>query len=138
MKRQTAVPAMAGALASMLTLFSPVAFADQQPQGPVSVTVTNTASNPVPTKPQGTTQVSGVVDVLSMPPVTGSVSVANAPTVNLAPGSTVAVSGSVSIANQPAVSLAPNTAVEIAAGLAIIHLFSWIAPPCAPSAGSRS
>jgi hypothetical protein len=83
-------------------------------QGTATVNVSNTATNPVPTKAQGTTQVSGAVDVLSAPPVTGSVAVSNQPTVNLAPGNTVAVSGTVNVASQPPVSLAPGTSVGIA------------------------
>ncbi len=79
-----------------------------------SVGVTNTAANPVPTTAQGTTHISGAVDVLSAPPVTGSVAVSNQPTVNLAPGSTVAVSGTVNVASQPPVRLAPGTSVGIA------------------------
>jgi hypothetical protein len=89
------------------------AYADGVTLLPVNVKVVNTNANPVPTAPQGTTQVSGAVDIVSAPPITGSVAVNNEPTVNLAPGSSVAVSGSVNVANEPTVNLAAGATVGI-------------------------
>src|SRR3954466_915069 len=96
MKPQCGGPSMAGAFVCVLAFGSSPAIA-QGPPAP-SVTVTNTAANPVPTKPQGT------------PPVPGAVNVANAPS-NPAPVSgTVCVAGpitgAVSILNQPPVQIA--------------------------------
>lgn len=109
MTNKTVVRSLAGAL-----LVCGSAYADGTGTLPsINVKVTNTSANPVPTAAQGTTHVAGVVDVLSAPPITGSVSVNNEPTVNLAPGSAVAVSGSVNVANQPTVNLASGSSVEI-------------------------
>ena len=95
-------------LVSAMLVSVPV-FADGMPPLPnVPVNVTNTKANPVPTAAQGVTQVSGAVDVTG-----SSVVVSNQPTVNLAPGSTVAVSGSVSVANQPTVGLATGSSVAV-------------------------
>lgn len=55
-------------------------------QGP-DVTVVNTPANPVPVSLQGTTSISGSVDITGTP----NVNVVNSPTVTLAPGSTVSI-----------------------------------------------
>jgi hypothetical protein len=61
--------------------------------GSAPVTVINTTANPVPTVAQGTTRVSGAVDILSQPPITGSVAVTNTPTVNVSSMPAVQLSG---------------------------------------------
>ncbi len=100
--------AIARSLAGAL-LISASAFAEGLPPLPtVPVNVTNPKTSPVPTAAQGVTQVSGAVDVSG-----SSVAVSNQPTVNLAPGSTVAVSGSINVANQPTVNLAPGNSIGI-------------------------
>ena len=99
-----------------------------------TVTVVNTPANAVPTVAQGTTQVSGTVDLRSAPPITGSVSVSNAP------GSTVAVSGTVSVANQPTSISVSNTTpipVRVAPGIGdaiyreLVHLEHTATAPAA-------
>ena len=66
--------------------------------GQKDVLVTNTPAQPVPTAPQGTTNVAGTVNIGNTP----NVNVANMPSVN------VANTPSVSISGTPTVNLAPG------------------------------
>lgn len=101
------VAILAGALAAVLLGERPI---QGQATGP-TVTVVNTASNPVPIN--GTATVSGTVGITGVP----SVNVSNTPTVNAAQGGdwTVGINGvpNVAIAGTPTVNVASMPAVSL-------------------------
>jgi hypothetical protein len=66
--------------------------------GSAPVTVTNT-----PLQVQGTATVSGIVNVGTLPSITGSLGISNVPTVNV--GGMPAISGSLGISNSPTVNV---------------------------------
>ena len=80
-------------LVGAVVLSSPIT-ANSQAR-PSNVIVVNPASNPVPTRAQGTTTIAGNVSVTNTPTVNlasgASVSVTNTPTVNLASGASIGI-----------------------------------------------
>jgi hypothetical protein len=92
-------------VSTILFLTPPFSAAETDGKIPQPVKVVNTAKNPVPTVAQGTTTVSGNVNVTNNPlPISGAVNVANTP---------LPVSGSVTVANLPLDSKG-NVLVDIA------------------------
>ena len=90
------------------------------------VTVVNTAKNPVPTVAQGTTTISGSVNVTnSSIPVTGSVSIAN---------SSLPVTGTVNVGNLP-LSPTGNVLVSIAPATIKYQFQSIVAFNCTTANG---
>ncbi|HET6893150.1 MAG TPA: hypothetical protein VFH31_18745, partial [Pyrinomonadaceae bacterium] len=105
--------------ASILLMNTQLAYGQGSTQ---NVRVVNTSSQPVPTTVQGTTTVTGSVNITNVPTValspsansvqaqqtgTWNVGITGTPTVNLTPGTSVGITGT------PNVSLVPGTSVAI-------------------------
>jgi hypothetical protein len=114
---------------SLILVCAPQAAA-QANTTPEPVKVVNTTKNPVPTVAQGTTKISGNVDVTnSSLPVTGSVSITNNSVPVNVTNSPLAVSGTVNVGNLP-LDANGNVRTSVAPDTAQYQFQSVIGGPC--------